>query len=89
MKKEFLRRVQAEDMWLRYALLESEREIPGCGRRRVYGILVERESTGITGTVEDISTDREAVVALLHRLADCTVSPRHVADVVVDSIGVA
>lgn len=78
-----------EDVRMSYYLLESVRNIPDAGEQTVYGILVELGESGVTGAVEDISSKREVVVALLNKLADCTVSPRHVADVVADSIGVA
>ena len=87
-----MRQVMAEnteDVRMSYYLLESVRNIPDAGEQTVYGILVELGESGVTGAVEDISSKREVVVALLKKLADCTVSPRHVADVVADSIGVA
>ena len=92
MKKELLRQVKAEhteDVLMRYYLLESVRAIPDIGNQTVYGILVELGESGVTGAVEDISSKREEVVALLNKLADCTVSPRHIADVGIDSISVA
>lgn len=78
MKKELLRQVKAEhteDVLMRYYLLESVRAIPDIGDQTVYGILVELGESGVTGAVEDISSKREEVVALLNKLADCTVSP--------------
>lgn len=65
-----------------YILTSTTKVFDGIGRRIVYGIDVK--SNSVTERVEDISSNQDEVLSLLHKLAKEQCSPLHLKDVVED-----